>query len=116
MSEYLVLIYDAEEPYANASPELWQEVMAGHQAFAEHVAKSGGRILGTRALQPTVTATSIRDGAVSDGPFVRTPEVFCGYYLIEANDDGHARAIAARCPAKFGGVEVRPVMPTPVSV
>ncbi len=33
MSEYLILIYDAEAPYANASPELWQEVMQAHQQF-----------------------------------------------------------------------------------
>ena len=33
MSEYLILIYDAEAPYANASPELWQEVMQAHQRF-----------------------------------------------------------------------------------
>jgi hypothetical protein len=116
MSEYLVLIYDAESPYANGSPELWQEVMDAHQRFVEHVAERGGRILGTRAVQPTARATTIRDGAVSHGPFVHTPEVFCGYYLIEASSDEHALEIAMRCPAKFGGVEVRPIMPTPVSV
>lgn len=55
MSEYLVMIYDAEAPYADASPELWQEVMQAHQRFAEHVVERGGRIVSTRALQPTAT-------------------------------------------------------------
>jgi hypothetical protein len=116
MSEYLILIYDAEAPYASATAELWQEVMQAHQQFAEHVAEKGGRILSSRALQPTQTASTIRNDVVSEGPFVDTPEAFCGYYLIEADDLDHAREIAGRCPAKFGGVEVRPIMPTPVSV
>ena len=33
-----------------------------------------------------------------------------GYYLIEAADLDEALAIAKLCPARFGGVEVRPVM------
>ena len=116
MSEYLILIYDAEAPYANATPELWEEVMGAHQQFAEFIPQSGGKLLGSRALQPTATSASIRGGEVSAGPFVETTEAFCGYYLIEARDEAHAREIAKRCPAKFGGVEVRPIMPTPVSV
>lgn len=115
MSEYLILIYDAEAPYATFRPEQWREVGQSHQRFVEHVGKSGGKILGSRALQPIETAVSIRGGQVSEGPFVQTTESFCGYYLIEANDDGHAREIAKRCPAKFGGVEVRPIRPTSVS-
>jgi hypothetical protein len=116
MSEYLILIYDAEAPYANASPELWQEVMAAHQQFAEHVVELGGDIRGSRALQPTPTAVSIRGDDVSSRPFVDTAEAFCGYYLIEADNLDHAVRIAKHCPARFGGVEVRPIMPTPVSV
>ncbi len=115
MSEFLILIYDAEAPYAQAKPALWHEVIQAHQQFAEHVAEQGGRILGSRAVQPTSTATSIRGGAVTDGPFVDTAEAFCGYYLVEAGDLDQAHEIARRCPAKFGGVEVRPIMPTPVA-
>ena len=33
-----------------------------------------------------------------------------GYYLVEAPDLDEALAIAKLCPARFGGVEVRPVM------
>ena len=112
MSEFLVLIYDAEEPYENAPPDLWEEVFQAHREFAEYVVEKGGAL---RALQPTSTATTVRDGDARPGPFVDTPEVFCGYYLIEANDADHAVEIAQRCPAKFGGVEVRPIMPTPES-
>ena len=115
MSEFLILIYDAEAPYANATPELWREVKQSHERFAQRVVEKGGQILGSRALQPTQTASSIRDGLVGAGPFVDTALTFCGYYLIEATDFEQAVEIARECPAKFGGVEVRPIMPTPTA-
>ncbi len=66
-------------------------------------------MLGGNALQPTATATSVRDDIVTDGPFVETKEALGGYYLIEAADLDQALAVAKLCPARFGGVEVRPV-------
>ncbi len=112
MSQYLILIYEDEAGYAGASPEVWNEVMAGHNAFGENCAKA---IQGGNALQPTSTATTVRpDGAggftVTDGPFVETKEALGGYYLIEAADLDEAIAIAKQVPATFGGLEVRPIM------
>ncbi len=47
----------------------------------------------------------------TDGPFAETREQLGGYYLIKAKDLDEATAIAARVPsAKFGSIEVRPVM------
>ena len=47
---------------------------------------------------------------VTDGPFAETKEALGGYYLVEAADLDEAIAIAKQVPARFGGVEVRPVM------
>jgi len=110
MSEYLILIYDNETSYANFSPEQWREVNDAHRRFAGQVVEKGGKLLGSKALQPTRTATAIRSDVVTDGPFVEIPEPFCGYYLIEAADRDQAVEIAKLCPARFGGVEVRPIM------
>ncbi|MCW2861276.1 MAG: hypothetical protein JWP48_2984, partial [Actinoallomurus sp.] len=52
----------------------------------------------------------IRDDVVTDGPFAETKEALGGYYLVEARDLDQALEIAKLCPARFGGVEVRPVM------
>jgi hypothetical protein len=41
---------------------------------------------------------------------VETKEVLGGYYLVEAKDLDEALALGKLCPARFGGVEVRPVM------
>jgi hypothetical protein len=112
MTEYLILIYERENAYAEGGPELFQEVGAAHTRFAGQVGERGGKLLGGKALQPTATATSVRDDVVTDGPFVETKEALGGYYLIEARDLDHALEIAKLCPARFGGVEVRPIMDT----
>jgi hypothetical protein len=106
--QYLVLIYEDEAGWQAGGPEA-EAGMAAHQAFG---AKHEDVLRGGAALQPTGTATSIRDGVVSDGPFVETKEVLGGFYLIEAEDLDAALAIAKEVPAPFGGVEVRPIMTT----
>lgn len=108
MSEYLVLIYEDETAFAGQdSDAVWAEVGAAHTTFGEANAKA---IKGGNALQPTSTATTIRGGVVTDGPFAETKETLGGYYLIEASDLDEAISIAKQCPAKYGAVEVRPIL------
>jgi len=111
MAEYLVLIYENEAEWAGADQGVFDEVMKAHNDFGSthHAALRGGN-----ALQPAGTATSIRGTrtdsvTVTDGPFAETKETLGGYYLIEAPDLDAAIEIAKAVPAKFGGVEVRPV-------
>ena len=64
------------------------------------------------------TATFLRgtrtdDVTVVDNPAPDLKEILGGYYLIEADDDEHARRIAERCPAPFGYIEVRPIWDIP---
>jgi hypothetical protein len=111
MSQYLILIYEAEAPYETATPEVFAEIMQEHVDFAAAVEERGVKLVGGEALQPTGTATSVRGGSeVTDGPFVETKEALGGYYLIDAPDLDAALAVGKLCPARFGGVEVRPVM------
>ncbi|HTT51662.1 MAG TPA: YciI family protein [Streptosporangiaceae bacterium] len=110
MAEYLILIFEDENSYATATPDVFQEVMEAHNRFAAQVGEKGGKIVEGRALQPTSTATTIRNDVVTDGPFAETKEALGGYYLIEARDLDHALEIAKLTPARFGGVEVRPIM------
>ena len=47
----------------------------------------------------------------TDGPFAETKEQLGGFYLIEAADLDQAASIAAGIPAaRFGSIEVRPIM------
>jgi hypothetical protein len=112
VTQYMILIYENEAAYENGSPELWASMLDAHNAFAKAVGDLGASILGGNALQPTPTATSVRAGEVTDGPFVETKEALGGYYLIEARDLDQALQVAKLCPAPNGGVELRPIMDT----
>ena len=111
MAHYLILIYEDETSWASAGEEVLGQTLKEHAAFGENnasVLRGGGK------LHPTDTATSIRKDssggfAITDGPFAETKEALGGYYLIEAADLDEAIALAKQVPARFGGVEVRPV-------
>lgn len=112
MPEYVLLICEDENGYATGGQEVFDRVMAGHEAFD---AKWGSKVTHGKALQPTQTATTVRgDGAggftVTDGPFVETKEAMGGYYVVDAADLDEAIAIAKDIPAEFGCIEIRPVM------
>src|SRR6185503_17762756 len=74
-----------------------------------------GQYLDASPLHPVATATSlrVRDGksVVTDGPFAETREQLGGYYVVEAADLDEAISIAERIPpARYGTIEIRPVM------
>ena len=55
----------------------------------------------------------VRDGErmLTDGPFAETKEQLGGFYLLDCNSLDEAIDLAAKIPgARFGSVEVRPVM------
>ena len=110
MSKYLILIYEDEAQYATAGAEVNGEITEEHDRFSAGVEQFGAKLLGGDALEPTTTATSVRGGEVTDGPFVETKEALGGYYVVDAPDLDTALAVARTVPARFGGVEVRPVM------
>jgi hypothetical protein len=113
MAKYLILIY-GQESAAAPTPEQWDQMMQAHGQFAQAVDQQGGKVLGGEALQPTATATSVRNHgqAVNSGPFAATKEALGGFYLIEAADPEQALTFAKQCPAPGGGVELRPIMDT----
>ncbi|HEX8768582.1 MAG TPA: YciI family protein, partial [Jatrophihabitans sp.] len=54
-----------------------------------------------------------RDGvpAATDGPFVDAKEQMAGYFIVDCATPERAAEIAARFPdARYGGVEIRPVV------
>ena len=72
MTQYLILIYERESGWAEATPEESQAGMDAHNRFPHQVEELGGKVVGGNALQPTTTATTIRGDVVTDGPFVET--------------------------------------------
>src|SRR5262245_61820171 len=112
--QYLLLIYGNEADAAKMGLAGMTDMMNEYRAFTQSIIQKGNFKAGD-ALQPTSTATTVRVRSgktmTTDGPFAETREQLGGYYLIEAKDLDEATAIAARVPsAKFGSIEVRPIM------
>jgi hypothetical protein len=112
--QYLLLIYQ-NEAEADAVAEAGRKAMINeYREFTQSIIQSGNFKAGD-GLQRTSTATTVRvrngKTLTTDGPFAETREQLGGYYLVEAKDLDAAIAIAARVPsAKFGSIEVRPIM------
>jgi hypothetical protein len=113
MAQYMLLVYEEEvDPAEQAEREkvtpLLVELHAG--------LREAGLLVGVQRLYSAGSATSVRvrDGQseITDGPFAVTKEVLAGYYVLECADLDEALKQAARMPmARWGTIEVRPVMP-----
>lgn len=112
--KYMLLIYNdpTREP-GFGTPE-FEEMMSDYFAANEKM-KADGVLREGEGLQGIETATSLRikSGKVEtmDGPFAETREHLGGYYVVDAPDLDAALKYAALIPsAKFGTIEVRPLM------
>ena len=110
----MLLIYVNEAEGRKRSDAEQAQMHREYMAFTQDLVRAG-KNKGGNALEQTAAASTVRvrDGKtmVTDGPFAETKEQLGGYYLVEVKDLDEAISIAARIPgAKFGSIEVRPVM------
>lgn len=110
--KYALLIYTNEVEDAKATPEEHAAIYEAYNVFGTEIQDV---MRGGEALVATTSATTVRvrDGEmlVTDGPFAETKEQLGGFYLIESANLDEALAVAAKIPgAKYGSIEVRPVM------
>ena len=115
--QFMLLIYDDETQWARMSEEERDSVMGEYGAFTDEL-RTAGKMVAGDPLEPTTTAKTVRmrDGqtVMTDGPFAETKEQLGGYYLIEADSLDEALEWAAKIPsARFGSIEIRPVVPVP---
>ncbi len=120
MPQYMLLIYDDEAQRATATEQDMAGLMQEYVAYTDSLTQRGAMKEGA-ALDPISTARTVRvrDGQalVVDGPFAETKEQLGGFYMIECDTIDQAIEAAKMCPgAKYGSVEVRPVMQVPSRV
>jgi hypothetical protein len=113
--EYMLLIYTDEKRWASLADDERNAIIGEYYALTNELRDHGSYVTGA-PLQPTTTASTVRirdeERFVTDGPFAETKEQLGGYFLIEADSDDEAHAWAAKIPAaRYGSVEVRPVLP-----
>src|SRR5258708_7160598 len=109
--KYMLLVYMDEQAMTDEE----REDCYVESAQLTQDLNTKGQYLGAGPLHSVTTATSVRvrEGKrlVTDGPFAETREQLGGYYVVEAADLDEAISIAERIPpARFGTIEIRPVM------
>jgi hypothetical protein len=113
--QYLLLIYGHEDQFDKMSPAEQKKIDQEYMEFSKSIAGSG-HMRGGNELDRISKAKTVRvrqgKRSVLDGPFAETKEQLGGYYLVEAKDLEEALALAARIPsARWGSIEVRPIIP-----
>lgn len=110
--KYLLLIYELEGARTPTEAE-WQQEYAEYVAL-DNEAKARGIFVDSQPLEPVKSAKTLRlrngQPTLTDGPFAETREQLGGYYYLDCTKE-EALEFAARIPeARYGCVEVRPVM------
>ena len=118
--QYMLLIYSAEQDWARLSDEERNAIVREYFALNDELQEKGAYVAGA-PLQPTAAATTVRirggEHVTTDGPFAETKEQLGGYFLIDVDSPEEAFEWAARIPAaRYGSIEVRPVLPVPAEV
>ena len=115
---YLCLLAgDPESPDVPApapgSPEFFQ--MLDDYQSATTAMSEAGVLVDSGPLQDPASARTLRlrngEPLVTDGPFMEIKEVIGGYYVLDCADVDEALKWVATIPAaRYGAIEVRPVM------
>ena len=112
--KYALLIYSQEEYWTSQTPQEQEEMIAAYGAFSQEV-QEAGVLVAAEPLVASKTATTVRvrneKPLRTDGPFAETKEQLGGFYLLDCENLDMAIEYAAKIPtAKFGTIEVRPVV------
>jgi len=112
--KYMLLIYSNPANWAALSETERHALNADYGTFTQEIVASGEFVSGDPlAGVDTATTVKVRGGEAdtTDGPFIESKEHLAGYYVVDCKDLDRALALAARIPdARFGGIEVRPVL------
>jgi hypothetical protein len=113
MAQYMLLVYQEE---VDAAEQAEREREMPMFVELHRSLRAAGLLVGVQRLRSVESATSVRvrggETEITDGSFAVTKDVLAGYYILDCEDLDEALKQAARLPvARWGTVEVRPVMP-----
>ncbi len=113
MNQYMLLLHEKPATFASLSPAEMQEGIERYRAWAAELAQKGLLAGGEKLTDDGGRHVRVAGGqpVASDGPYAEAHDVIGGYYLVRAESDAQAEAIARECPHRDGGrwIELRKV-------
>jgi hypothetical protein len=112
MHEYLLLLHETPGDFGDLSPAQMQEIVAEYAAWAQGLAERGLLVSGKKLTDDG--GRHLRVGAPgSDGPYAEAKDVIGGLFVLKADNDAQAEALAAGCPHLRGRnwIEIRRIDP-----
>lgn len=112
--KYMLMIYGNDELWSSFPADEMAELVARTDAHNRDLAASG-ELVGAYGVADQSLAKRVRlvDGtpAITDGPYLETKEYLGSFTIVDCASEERAHEIAAANPfARFGGIEVRPLM------
>src|SRR4051794_31445152 len=114
--KYLCLLYGEADAGPTPGTREFGEMLGEFESSTQAMA-AAGVLVDSSPLQPPGSATTVRvrngEMQLSDGPFAEIKEQLGGYYILDCDDLDAAVKWSATIPsAKYGSIEVRPLMVT----
>jgi hypothetical protein len=112
--KYMLLIYADQSEMPQYTPEQSKAAIQNWMSYQNEL-KAAGVIVEHNSLNPVTDATNVRvrggKRLIADGPFAETHEQLGGYFVLECANLDEAIDWAGKMPgAKYGTVEIRPIM------
>lgn len=116
--QYLLLLHEHPADFADLSADAQREVVEGYAAWAQDLAKRGHLVGAEKLADDGGRHLRLRPGqaqpVATDGPYAEAHDVVGGFFVLRADNDAQAEALAASCPHLSGSswVELRRIEPT----
>ena len=113
MHSYLLLLHEIPADAVEVSPAEMAEIVQGCQAWSSDLAQRGLLAGGEKLCDDGGRHLRLQGGRplATDGPYAEAHDVIGGYYVVTADSDAQAEAIAVECPHHGGGrwIELRKI-------
>ena len=111
MQQYLFLLHEKPADAVAMSPAEMKELIGRYQAWAQGLAERGQLDSGEKLTDDGGRQLRLKNGQplASDGPYAEAQDVIGGLYIVKAENDAQAEALAASCPHLQGTqwIEIR---------
>ena len=110
MHHFMILLKEDLQAASQLTEEQLQEDIQQYTQWVEELSKKGNFISG-EPLEGRGWQLK-KDELVTNGPFIESKEAISGFFIMKAESDDQALAIAKTCPVlrSGGSLELRPVM------